>query len=134
MIAAIIFGLIVGVLISSLIITVILMPLLRLIAQDREGFGYTFNTVVWAQLIGTLINFGIKFAMANMQDVEFGEATGTSWFELPVGILLLTYMINARHQAGVGRSLAAAVLVQVVVFLMVIGLAVALSAGALASG
>ena len=90
MIAAIIFGLIVGVLVSSLIITVILMPLLRLIAQDREGFGYTFNTVVWAQLIGTLINFGIEFVMANMQDVEFGEASG-NWFQLPVGILLLTY-------------------------------------------
>ncbi|XOV75640.1 MAG: hypothetical protein ACFHWZ_00980 [Phycisphaerales bacterium] len=47
MIGAIIFAAIFGILISSLIITVILMPLLRLLAQDREGFGYTFNTVVW---------------------------------------------------------------------------------------
>ena len=133
MIGAIIFAAIFGILISSLIITVILMPLLRLLAQAREGFGYTFNTVVWAQLIGTIINVGLEFVLSSMQDVDFGQSSA-SWFNLPVGILLLTYMINARHQAGVGRSLAAAVLVQVIVFLLLMGIVAALFAGAVASG
>ncbi|XOV75639.1 MAG: hypothetical protein ACFHWZ_00975 [Phycisphaerales bacterium] len=86
-----------------------------------------------AQLIGTIINVGLEFVLSSMQDVDFGQSSA-SWFNLPVGILLLTYMINARHQAGVGRSLAAAVLVQVIVFLMLMGIVAALFAGAVASG
>lgn len=123
MIGAVIFGLVVGLLIGSLIVSLVLMPTLRLMIKDESGFGYVFNTVLPAMLVGTLANAGIEFLMSSAQEVEFGEATG-NWFNWPITLAVLTYFIHKRHAASVVQAFLAALITQVLLIAIFIGFAV----------
>lgn len=129
MAAAIIFGLVVGILIGSLIVSAVLMPTLRIMIKDQYGFGYIYNTVLPAMIVGTVMNVIIEYFMANAQEVEFGQASG-NWFNWPVTLTVLTYFINKRHAASVVQSFLAALITQVVLVVLFVGVAILLSPGA----
>ncbi|MFI4855565.1 MAG: hypothetical protein ACIAQF_11380 [Phycisphaerales bacterium JB065] len=116
-IAGVIFGLVIVMLIGSLIVSAVLMPTLRLMIKDQSGFGYVFNTVLPAMIIGTLANAAIEFAMSKAQGVEIGQASG-NWFNWPISLALLTYFINKRHEATVLQAFLAALITQVVLFVL----------------
>lgn len=132
MIGAVIFMLIVGVLIGALIVSLILMPTLRLMIKDRSGFSYVFNTVLPAMLVGGIVNLTIEYFMSSAQGVQFGKASG-NWFNWPVTLAVLTYFINKRHSATVLQSLLAALITQVVLVVLFVGFAIVVAGALLAS-
>ncbi len=119
MIGALIFFLIFGILIGSLIVSIVLMPTLRLMIKDQSGFGYVFNTVLPAMIVGTIANVGIEFAMSSAQGVEFGQAEG-NWFNWPITLAVLTYFISKRHEASLVKSFLAALITQIVLIVLAV--------------
>lgn len=119
MIAALILGLVLGILIGSLIVTIVLMPTLGIMVKDNSGFGYVFNTVLPAMIVGTIANLAIGFAMANAQGVDFGQAKG-NWFSWPITLIVLTFFINKRHEASVVQSFLAALITQIVLIVLAV--------------
>lgn len=119
MIAGLILGLVIGILIGSLIVTIVLMPTLRIMVKDNSGFGYVFNTVLPAMIVGSVANVAIEFAMSSAQGVEFGDAVG-NWFNWPITLIVMTFFINKRHEASVVQSFLAALITQIVLIVLAV--------------
>lgn len=123
MIVGIIVGLVVGILIGSLIVSAVLMPTLRIMIKDQSSFGYVFNTVLPAMIVGAIANTIIEFVMSNAQGVDFGQASG-NWYNWPITLAVLTYFVNKRHSATVLQGFLAALITQVILLLIFLGFAV----------
>ena len=126
MIVALIVGLVIGILVGSLIVTIVLMPTLGIMVKDNSGFGYVFNTVLPAMIVGSVANLAIEFAMSSAQGVEFGEAAW-NWFNWPITLIVMTFFINKRHEASVVQSFLAALITQIVLVVLAVIIALIFS-------